>query len=528
MAPPPRRRPASMEQEPIIGVRMSHVRSCMEQSGSHPDTLGLGTAMSLVYMYDSIPEPPVSTAAPLASFAAERAPADAIDRISRLPDQILRNIVSRLPAKDAARTGALASRWRGLWRSVPLALIDAHILPKGVSDERMAPGGDDPLSMVVIFQASRALDAHPGPFRCVHLSRCHMASSPNELERWMKLLAAKGVQELVFINRPWPLDLPLPDALFKCTSLTRLYLGVWRFPDTGVLRRTARFPNLKELTLSLTAIKDRDLAMMLERSPVLEILTIMASMLDGVRLRLVSRSLRCVQVGIAAFADIHVVDAPRLERLLLWMMISPASKGSDRCSRIKIGHAPNLRMLGHLQMDCLELEIGNTIIKASTVASPGTIVSSVQILALKSDTTHKPTGKLNLKFWQEAGHIECVQSHLKKFVFQQFRGKTSELAFLKFIVETAQVLEKMVIMVVSECFSSMDDVNAKLKTLACAKWASEDCEVIVFKSPSSNPGPPLWHFKIASDFSHMDPFDILTAHAQLYNSAFVFDHPATV
>lgn len=111
--------------------------------------------------------------------------------------------------------------------------------------------------------------------------------------------------------------------------------------------------------------------------------------------------------------------------------------------------------------------------------------------------------------------------------FPTVRGKKSELAFLKFIAERAQVLEKMVIMLVSECFSSVGDVNAMTKTLTCAKWASEDCEVTVFKSPSFDPGPPLWNFRTAY-FSHMDPFDILTAPAKLYNSAFVLRYPSTV
>ena len=140
------------------------------------------------------------------------------------------------------------------------------------------------------------------------------------------------------------------------------------------------------------------------------------------------------------------------------------------------------------------------------------------------------SGKVDPKFWKgkEAGCIDCVQRHVKKFVFQEFRGKRSELAFLKFIAERAQVLEKMVVMVASKCFSSPDAVNAKLKPLTSAIWASKDCKVIVFKSPSSDEASPAWASKIASDFSCSDPFDLLTADAELYSGAPVLQHSSTL
>ncbi|OQU88339.1 hypothetical protein SORBI_3002G015200 [Sorghum bicolor] len=536
-----------MEEEQFLttmGVSVSNMRSHLQRNAVDvdiPDPMMLGVAMFLTFAYDAIPNPPVSSAAPL---AAAGAPADGVDRISVLPDALLRNVVSRLPAKDAAR-------WRGLWRSVPLALVDAHILPACVPANHKMPGGEEALSRAVAVAASRVLDAHPGPFRCVHLSRCHMASHQAEVERWLELLAAKG---LVFLNRPWPLDHPLPRALFGCTSVTRLHLGLCRVPSTAGLPRATRFPHLQELVLSIVIIEDRDLHFLINRSPVLEVLTITTNLTGTARVRLVSRSLRCVQLRMSAQVDITVVDAPRLERLLVWML-SPAITGR-KCSRIKIGHAPNLCMLGHCQPG-FQLEIGNTILKVGTKMSPSAMVPSVKILALEVgfevhnevkmmpcflkcfpnvETLHvfsvndDPSGKVDPKFWKgkEAGCIDCVQRHVKKFVFQEFRGKKSELALLKFIAERAQVLEKMVVMVASKCFSSADAFNAKLKSLTSAIWASKDCKLIVFISPSSDGASPAWSSKIASDFSCSDPFDILTANAELYSSASVLQHSNTL
>ena len=37
------------------------------------------------------------------------------DIISRMPDDVLSHIISRLEAKDAVKTSVLSSRWKNLW-----------------------------------------------------------------------------------------------------------------------------------------------------------------------------------------------------------------------------------------------------------------------------------------------------------------------------------------------------------------------------------------------------------------------------
>ncbi|CAO2179349.1 unnamed protein product [Urochloa humidicola] len=356
------------------GWRIGSIKRVRSFNGEDKDT---AAALEFAYESLSLPPPPATPDAPLAAAWSGSAPGDGVDRISSLPDWILRNVVSRLPVKDAARTAALASRWRGLWRSTPLVFSDASLLDGCREDPIWRPSLEDTLG--VTNEVSDILTTHPGPFRCVQITCCYMDMNPEQIKAWLKLAADKGVQELAFINRPWPLDLPLSATLFRCTSLTRLHIGAWKLPDTAKLVRGVAFPHLQELFLSLITMKDRDLAFLLDRSPVLEVLTIIASQTD-VRLCLVSRSLRCLQLGLSSLGDIRVADAPCLERLFL---VDTSRTGGNELSRIKISKAPNLRMLGYLPPGRHELQIGNTIIEAGTTVSPSTIMPSVKILALE-------------------------------------------------------------------------------------------------------------------------------------------------
>uniref|UniRef100_M8C7I3 Uncharacterized protein n=1 Tax=Aegilops tauschii TaxID=37682 RepID=M8C7I3_AEGTA len=334
----------------------------------------------------------------------------------------------------------------------------------------------------------RVLGAPPGPFRCVHLTSSCTEESGHLLAPWLQLLAAKAVQELVLVSSWFSLDAVLPAAVFGMATLTRLHLRLWKFPDTAGLPPGpgVSFPNLRELGLCSVLMETRDLDFMLDSSPVLETLFIEGNLFT-LRLRFVSQSLRCVQIIGSFLEEIFVVNAPRLERLINLEGWTP----HGGCTKVKIGHAPKLQLLAYLQLDAGNhvLEVGNTIIKAGTRVSPRTMVSSVTVLALdvrfgvrndakmipsllrcfpnvetlhiKSGKCDLSTGKLNLKFWHDSGTVECVRSCVKRLIFHDFRGDRSELAFLKYFVETASVLKQVVILL-SAGSTSAEEVHSKV------------------------------------------------------------------
>ena len=235
-------------------------------------------------------------------------PARAATRAGTLTAALLRVVAFRPPAKDAGRLAALSPRWRRAWRSAPLVLDDVHLVVAGV--RRTVPAVD------------HLLAAHPGPFRTVRLTFSFFGGldHESELARWPRLLAAKGVQELFFVNPPPPMDMPLPNDILRCAELRRLYLGFWEFPDTRCLPDGAgAFPHLWEFVLLNTRIEDRDLDHMLASSPTLETLALVLSCGPPQHVRLRGQNLLCVLFWLSMADELAVVDTPRLERLLMWL-----------------------------------------------------------------------------------------------------------------------------------------------------------------------------------------------------------------
>ncbi|KAM0888581.1 hypothetical protein ACQ4PT_028270 [Festuca glaucescens] len=455
----------------------------LRRTGVDLHKLDLDTERMLTLIYNLLPVPPVSRYGRLAALATS----DGVDHITRLPDDLLRNIVSRLPVKDAARTTVLASRWRTLWLSTPLVLIDADLLPKGQWPP--TPANSPSITTAV----SHILEAHLGPLPCVYLLCSRMSAYRAQLTRWLHILAAKGVQDLVLVNRPWPRDVPLPAKVFTITTLTLLYLGMWKLPDMAVLRGVS-FPHLRELGLCSVEMEQGDVDRLVMGCPVLEILNIQGccGRMKGLRIHLVSQSLRCVQICISIVEKIDVVDAPCLDRLIISGAGSP-----DRALpiRFRIGDAPKLHAFGFLDPRNHLLEIRDTMITAEMKVSRMTMVTSVKFLSLNvrfgvhddiklvatflrcfpnverlhitSEQCDQSADDLILKFWEESGPIESVLSRINMMTFRDFRGEQSEVGFLEFFFQSARVLKTTVIVMANPSFTpfSVDKASSKVKEL---------------------------------------------------------------
>jgi hypothetical protein len=61
---------------------------------------------------------------------------DDLDRLSLLPDALLRDIVSRLPIKDVVRTAVLSRRWRPLYAAPSVSFVRCSLIFTSCGDSR--------------------------------------------------------------------------------------------------------------------------------------------------------------------------------------------------------------------------------------------------------------------------------------------------------------------------------------------------------------------------------------------------------
>ncbi|TVU10063.1 hypothetical protein EJB05_43570, partial [Eragrostis curvula] len=452
-----------------------------------------------------------------AAVSQEPPPATGDDRISSLPDAILASIISLLPTDDGARTQALATRWRHLWRSAPLNLCDDDLHARGLD-----------LTDIV----SRILSAHPGPVRRFSLGR-RSRSKNLDLDAWLRNPKLDDLPELELWYGFSPIAMP-PAAFRLSSSLRALTLSAGgsvsgggefvRFPSEDVDK--FHFPHLKQLTIQCITIDESSIHTLLSKCPVLESLVL--SQNEGFHcLRISSPTLRSFAVSsdceelmqTERLKQVIVKDAPLLERFAILHL-----EGQEDDLLVRISGTPKLEFLGSLTYGITKLELGSTVFLQMMAISLTTVVRTMKTLVVRlapptiDDAISLlkcfpclqnlyvvvvPNEKSRMKLHDPRDYIECLDVHLKKFVLINYRGVKKDVEFAKFFLLNARVLKMM------ELASRRQSCDAKYLNkqramLDLKNRASQDAQFAI--SIHSYHDDEM-HISHIHDLSISDPFD---------------------
>ncbi|XP_070677702.1 putative F-box/LRR-repeat protein At5g02700 [Malus domestica] len=245
-----------------------------------------------------------------------------VDRISKLPEEILVTIVSLLPLKEAGATSILSKRWQYVWAStVTLDFDPKHELGEHYCRLlRVEPEQKDLLRQRYVDWVNTVVEQHRGPvieqFRAYFDIDGHFTSS---IDKWIQFAMNKRVQilELVFCNelRSNYKDVyPFPVQLLGLQNDSTLKLNPTHSDISSLhsSRYNVGFKFLRVLYFNYVDVSGKVLEYLLSNCPVLERLKVDSANNKLVNLRVVGSSMALKYLDIQfcfALRSIEIRDA---------------------------------------------------------------------------------------------------------------------------------------------------------------------------------------------------------------------------
>ncbi|KAK3125320.1 hypothetical protein QOZ80_7BG0603320 [Eleusine coracana subsp. coracana] len=261
-----------------------------------------------------------------------------MDRISALPDELLRRIlVSLRSTRAAARTSVLSRRWRNLWTDLPEIVLG--------SDNAAPP----PALFIDLVDAAIAASSTLTLHRLEIVMPTSSYISSGIASSWLRF-AAQRVAGTIDIrlhaqSQPYkdyisPVELPACD---RVTSITIVYGQGWRWHPCLYPLPGKSFAALTRLTLHYTRMEAWDLETLVSsRCPRLQILELRN--IAFARRPLFLRSGSLVSLFFYVRGKLRLdIDAPRLEELEISCDIEAHIISAPKLTDVKRRHEDSLQ-----------------------------------------------------------------------------------------------------------------------------------------------------------------------------------------
>ncbi|KAJ6344584.1 hypothetical protein OIU76_006160 [Salix suchowensis] len=186
-----------------------------------------------------------------------------VDRISSLPGNVLDQILSDLPIRDAVRTSSLSRNWRYKWSHIPHLVFDTQCV--SIPSEDQTVGKNKLVSII-----DHVLLLHNGPIYKFKLSHRDLLGV-SDIDRWILHLSRGSTKE--FVLEIWKGQrYKLPSCLFSFENLIHLELLNCLLKPPSAFKG---FRNLKSLHLQSVTLAQEVFENLISRCALLERLTLM-------------------------------------------------------------------------------------------------------------------------------------------------------------------------------------------------------------------------------------------------------------
>ncbi|EOA25196.1 hypothetical protein CARUB_v10018507mg, partial [Capsella rubella] len=212
-----------------------------------------------------------------------------------LPDDLLVQILSFLPSKEASSTSLLCKRWRTLFALSPNLDFDNFILllPK-YNRTYSEKSFNDFVDHILALHGCNNIKKVSVKLRYTHQDNIH------DGDRWICNALEHGVSELhLLIKSPW-LECSVPSKVFTSTTMVKLSLGtIFSNQHCPRLPSDTYLPSLKVLSLASFWFWGCELLNeLLAACPLLEDLTIRYKIIQGHSYIISSKSIKKLSVTI--------------------------------------------------------------------------------------------------------------------------------------------------------------------------------------------------------------------------------------
>ncbi|KAL8028792.1 hypothetical protein ABFX02_14G183800 [Erythranthe guttata] len=223
------------------------------------------------------------------------------DRISRLPDEILVEILSFLSLKESARTSILSSRWTNLWKHTTRLYLDmdgGSSLRKTKHFEFRTVLIRRDTSSEYVRWVDRVLESHKGLVLKEFVIRSCLGLQHEEpITRWLEYALARQVHSLELNLEPWYDN------------------SMYGLPRELLVAGDSRFKSIRALTFKDVSVSEKDIDFFLRNCPLLEELIVFNSpALSNLEICGPSLALKHLEIVFCRRLKSLSVSAPNLAR----------------------------------------------------------------------------------------------------------------------------------------------------------------------------------------------------------------------